>query len=464
MQELEPELKEPDRGEIDDLNIEWNFARPDYSLVNLAYLMGKTARNGTESAVLFIENLIKRCEMEIKHKNRSQWKFISQDDFSIQLNGKDVTEKTLNLSRNFTSDNRKCPLSNPFPWEVTEIFSDKPKCTFAWRHWNENIELNGFAIVELRGDNKIKNIKVFYKSDEIITKFASENIDSLYDYFFGFEDLMERRVKFVGNADTRIKEDFLRILRYFRFYGRIAKSPDQHDPETLKIISNNAEGLQRVSGERIWVELKKILQGNFAGEILMTIIDCGLSQHIGLPSNPDKEDFRNLCKNQSIAKDCDPITILAALLNLPEDALHLHERLKFSAYERDLLYFLAQNKNEFRDVDDLIRYQQMCLITSGKIKDIKEYVEELLKLHCKLDLHQKLKEWTVPRFPVTGSLLLQNNCPTGKIVGVVLNKLKVIWVESEFKLTSEELLEHLPQIFKDLNIVDGKLVKKPKTQ
>ncbi|CRK98758.1 CLUMA_CG012009, isoform B [Clunio marinus] len=123
---------------------------------------------------------------------------------------------------------------------------------------------------------------------------------SVYDYFFGYEDLMERRGKFVGNADTRIKEDFLRILRYFRFYGRIAKSPDQHDPETLKIISNNAEGLQRVSGERIWVELKKILQGNFAGEILMTIIDCGLSQHIAKSESFNewlrKEGFESIKK------------------------------------------------------------------------------------------------------------------------------------------------------------------------
>lgn len=104
---------------------------------------------------------------------------------------------------------------------------------------------------------------------------------SVYDYFYGREDLKARRVSFVGNADTRIKEDYLRILRYFRFYGKIAASPDKHEVETLKIIKANAEGLQRISGERIWVELKKILQGNFAGNLMMNIIDCGLSHYIG---------------------------------------------------------------------------------------------------------------------------------------------------------------------------------------
>lgn len=104
---------------------------------------------------------------------------------------------------------------------------------------------------------------------------------SVYDYFYGHDDLKARRVKFVGNADIRIKEDFLRILRYFRFYGRIATLPDKHEQETLKIIADNAEGLKRVSGERIWMELKKILQGNYGGELMMTIIECGLSTSIG---------------------------------------------------------------------------------------------------------------------------------------------------------------------------------------
>lgn len=104
---------------------------------------------------------------------------------------------------------------------------------------------------------------------------------SVHDHFYGYEDLQERRVRFVGNADRRIKEDFLRILRYFRFYGRISKCADNHDQETLKIIANNAVGLERISGERIWLELNKILQGNFAGELMTTIINCGLAEHIG---------------------------------------------------------------------------------------------------------------------------------------------------------------------------------------
>lgn len=82
---------------------------------------------------------------------------------------------------------------------------------------------------------------------------------SIFDYFYGYEDLLERKVRFVGSADKRIKEDFLRILRYFRFYGRIADDPDKHDEKTIQIISNNVDGLQNISGERIWVEVKVLI-------------------------------------------------------------------------------------------------------------------------------------------------------------------------------------------------------------
>jgi tRNA nucleotidyltransferase (CCA-adding enzyme) len=104
---------------------------------------------------------------------------------------------------------------------------------------------------------------------------------SVYDYFFGYEDLMAKKVRFVGDADKRIKEDFLRILRYFRFYGRIATQADQHDIETLHTIKSNARGLGQISGERLWVEVKKILEGKFAGELMLKMIECEISKFIG---------------------------------------------------------------------------------------------------------------------------------------------------------------------------------------
>lgn len=104
---------------------------------------------------------------------------------------------------------------------------------------------------------------------------------SVYDYFYGYEDLQKRRVAFVGDPDVRVKEDYLRIMRYFRFYGRIALKPDNHEEETLRVLKNNVHGLENISGERIWGELKKILQGNFAGNLLKTMLNVGVGEYMG---------------------------------------------------------------------------------------------------------------------------------------------------------------------------------------
>lgn len=104
---------------------------------------------------------------------------------------------------------------------------------------------------------------------------------NLYDYFEGQRHLAEKKVVFVGDARKRIREDFLRILRYFRFYGRIVPSPGAHDAATLEAIQETAGGLGQISVERVWVEVGKILQGNHAPHLLHTMYSLQVARHIG---------------------------------------------------------------------------------------------------------------------------------------------------------------------------------------
>lgn len=66
-----------------------------------------------------------------------------------------------------------------------------------------------------------------------------------------------------------------------RFYGRVAAEPGLHEPETLEAIRENARGLAGISGERIWVELKKMLVGSHAGHLLELVYELGLAQYTG---------------------------------------------------------------------------------------------------------------------------------------------------------------------------------------
>lgn len=67
----------------------------------------------------------------------------------------------------------------------------------------------------------------------------------------------------------------------YRFYGRVAAEPGQHEPETLEAIRENSKGLAVISGERIWVELKKMLVGNHAGHLMDLVYELGLAQYTG---------------------------------------------------------------------------------------------------------------------------------------------------------------------------------------
>jgi len=104
---------------------------------------------------------------------------------------------------------------------------------------------------------------------------------TLYDYFDGERHLQEEKVIFVGDPVKRITEDYLRILRYFRFYGRIAPEADKHDAATLEAIHSTAVGLKGISAERIRGEMNKIIIGNHAPHLLKVICELGVAKYIG---------------------------------------------------------------------------------------------------------------------------------------------------------------------------------------
>ena len=107
----------------------------------------------------------------------------------------------------------------------------------------------------------------------------------IIDFFNAQEDLLNRHVRFVGDPADRIQEDYLRILRYFRFYSRISLSADQHMPDHLEAIQKYGKGLAQMSGERVWTELAKIIDQRFNFEFFQLSYKLGIAQFIGLPEN-----------------------------------------------------------------------------------------------------------------------------------------------------------------------------------
>ncbi|XP_017008359.2 CCA tRNA nucleotidyltransferase 1, mitochondrial [Drosophila takahashii] len=270
---------------------------------------------------------------------------------------------------------------------------------------------------------------------------------TVYDYFYGYDDLQERRVVFVGDADIRIKEDFLRILRYFRFYGRIAKEEKSHDQATLAAVKDNAAGLARISGERIWMELQKIVVGNYGSALLLEMHRCNLFEHIGLPAEPNLQEFERLCAAlEHFEKPHYPILYMTGMLHSIEDAMTMHKRLKLSAYERDLARFITQEREKVGTNYTTLRdYQKLCLQKYIQ----RDYVEQLLKYSNKQELYNQLKAWVKPDFPIKGNALAEHGLK-GIRLGLLMDALKLLWADSDFQLTNDDLLKKIPEVLEKI--------------
>lgn len=246
---------------------------------------------------------------------------------------------------------------------------------------------------------------------------------NLYDYFGGLEDLEAGHTKFVGDADERIKEDFLRILRLFRFaarYGHPIKD------ETKKAIARNAASLKHISGERIWMEVSKILSGENTVYALQTMQQTGVAKVIGLP-------IRDLNVLYDVKlRTNNPITILSTQLHDGSEVDVLRDNWKFSRPEKDLALFLVDNKHKQHTYEDLRK-----MVAFGASPD---FVAELAKLQNVARVPNKIN---VPTFPVSGKDLISLGVTPGPEMGEILATLKRKWADSGFNLSRDDLLQSL---------------------
>ncbi|XP_071947584.1 CCA tRNA nucleotidyltransferase 1, mitochondrial-like [Antedon mediterranea] len=265
---------------------------------------------------------------------------------------------------------------------------------------------------------------------------------TLYDYFNGREHLDKCDVRFVGDPAKRIQEDYLRILRYFRFFGRISHT-DVHCPQTLQAIRENASGLANISGERIWMELNKILVGFHAAHIVKCMYELGLPEFIGLPVNGNLDCMR-VVYERSHKLEPKPMTILSALLDNEQDILNIIERLKISLEERKLGMFILNHRKKIESECPLKYCQDVIVANGGKEKNIVSHVCEMFKYrgeHVNIDA---IKSWEIPVFPVSGKDLIAAGVPRGKEFGKLLESMKMKWIKSNYKLDKNELINMLP--------------------
>ncbi|HJD67179.1 MAG TPA: CCA tRNA nucleotidyltransferase [Rickettsia endosymbiont of Bembidion lapponicum] len=254
----------------------------------------------------------------------------------------------------------------------------------------------------------------------------------IYDYFNGFEYLKQQKVVFIRAAHQRIKEDYLRILRFFRFSSYYA---NRLDPEGFKACDELKSGLMSLSRERIKSEFDRIIVSSNSPEVLKAMFEIRILALIFSIQN-----YEIKIAEQAKSFNLELSTRYALLLYYQKD-LNLKNFLdwKFSKHETiqilSILDFIHKNIiNEF-DIKKIWlehkNYKEYLLAASILEKIDYSQITKFINIYDSLER---------PKFPINGHDLLNINIEQ-KDIGEKLNYLKKIWIDQDFKLSKSELLD-----------------------
>lgn len=243
---------------------------------------------------------------------------------------------------------------------------------------------------------------------------------AIHDYFGGIEDLRRGVVRFVGDPATRIAEDYLRVLRFFRFHARYAAGPP--DPAAVAAIRAAVPGLARLSAERIWGELTRILATPDPSQAIALMAELGVLAAI-LPEGADPARLARLVASSAPA---DPILRTAALL--AGDPIAFADRLRLSSAERDRLVALRQAPLATPDADDDALRRLLADTDPAVLRD-RTWLESGDDPKWAA-LRARLAALPRPVFPLAGRDALALGLPPGPRVGALLRAVRQWWRDS----------------------------------
>ena len=273
----------------------------------------------------------------------------------------------------------------------------------------------------------------------------------VFDTVGGVEDLKAGRVRFVGDAVTRIREDYLRILRLFRFHAWYGKG--EIDADALRAATQEKRGIAKLSGERIAKEMLRLLEAGSPVAVLRTMAQAAILSEV-LPGEPNVARLAHL-----VAIDVvnffppDPLLRLAALLPGKNSAVPPVEfveaiagRWKLSKAQRERLEAVAR-ADEHVALDLSAREVRKLSYRLGK-----RLLIDLLFLKWAEDPKPAVdwravlaiaEAWERPRFPLTGADVMRAGVPEGPLVGRVLCELEAWWIDGDFAADASALAERL---------------------
>ena len=317
------------------------------------------------------------------------------------------------------------------------------------------IENEKYEITSLREDVSTdgRHAKVVYtnnwrqdaeRRDFTINSIYSDINGNLFDPFDGKKDLEEGRIIFVGNAEKRIKEDYLRILRYIRFFSNYSKY--SHDLETEKAIKKNIKGISNVSSERLLDEFKKIFNSNSIQKLSEDNFCFEIIQLI-FPQFKNLEALKKLNNFQHDKLKSLDFCFLLSLLIIDDTDNSDYFAYKFNIskkYQKRISnikdFFYKKGENHKISTQNL--WKVFYKYGKESLKDILYFKLFISKKNDK-KVYEYLKFFdnkNVPIFPINGDDLMKKfNISQGKKLGENLKKIEDYWIDNDFKINDKDI-------------------------
>jgi tRNA nucleotidyltransferase/poly(A) polymerase len=273
------------------------------------------------------------------------------------------------------------------------------------------------------------------RRDFTINALSASADGTVHDYVHGVEDIRARRVRFIGEPRQRIEEDYLRILRFFRFHAAFGEgAPDQAG---LRACIGARAGLDVLSSERVRSELLKLLLASRAAPTLAVMAESGLLGTV-LGGVAFVASFENTVKIEAALKiAADPIRRLGALgVWVVEDAERLAERLRLSNAEAARLsaldgwWHLAPQQGEPPARASLYRlgpsfFTDRAIL--GWARSAAGTADESWRALASLP-----QRWTAPAFPIKAANLMNRGVAAGPMLGAALKAAEEAWIAADF--------------------------------
>ena len=256
----------------------------------------------------------------------------------------------------------------------------------------------------------------------------------------GLDDLKHRRVIFVGDPEMRVREDYLRILRFFRFYAWYGVG--EPDAAGMAACAKLRTGMDGISPERIWMELKKILQAPQPLSGLEAMRDAGVLVVL-LPKVKTLELLRKVVALGAERGEApDPLLRLLALFENDETSLQwLQQRLRMSTSERRRLNLpsirraLVTETMLAREVRAVIYSYDAQMVRDIAFLGLAETGSAAWR-----DILAIADTWQAPVMPINGADLITLGFTQGEQLGIALDAARKAWIASDFTLDRDALL------------------------